>query len=34
MVPEIVDQGLVRYLVGKNELVRLKAGLLREDASW
>jgi amino acid transporter len=31
MVPEIVDQGLVRYLVGKNELVRLKAGLLRED---
>jgi hypothetical protein len=31
MVPEIVDQGLVRYLVGKNELVRLKAGLLREE---
>ena len=30
MVPEIVDQGLVRYLVGKNELVRLKAGLLGE----
>ncbi|TMK14525.1 MAG: APC family permease [Actinobacteria bacterium] len=30
MVPEIVDQGLVRYLVGENELVRLKAGLLGE----
>jgi amino acid transporter len=30
MVPEIVGQGLVRYLVGANELVRLKAGLLGE----
>jgi amino acid transporter len=30
MVPEIVDEGLVRYLVGKSSLVRLKASLLRE----
>jgi hypothetical protein len=30
VVPEIVDEGLVRYLVGKRALVRLKAGLLRE----
>jgi amino acid transporter len=30
MVPEMVDEGLLRYLVGKNALIRLKAGLLRE----
>jgi amino acid transporter len=30
MVPEMVGEGLFRYLVGKNALVRLKAGLLRE----
>jgi amino acid transporter len=30
MVPELVGEGLLRYLVGKNALVRLKAGLLRE----
>jgi amino acid transporter len=30
MVPEMVGAGLFRYLVGKNVLVRLKAGLLRE----
>jgi amino acid transporter len=30
MVPEIVGQSLVRYLIGKNAIVRLKAGLLRE----
>jgi amino acid transporter len=30
MVPEMVGEGLLRYLVGKNALVRLKAGLLRE----
>jgi hypothetical protein len=30
MIPEIVGEGLLRYLVGKNALVRLKAGLLRE----
>jgi hypothetical protein len=30
MVPEIVGENLFRYLVGKNALIRLKAGLLRE----
>jgi amino acid transporter len=30
MVPEMIGEGLFRYLVGKNALVRLKAGLLRE----
>jgi amino acid transporter len=30
MVPEMVGENLFRYLVGKNALVRLKAGLLRE----
>jgi amino acid transporter len=30
MVPEMVGESLFRYLVGKNALVRLKAGLLRE----
>jgi len=30
MVPEMVGESLLRYLVGKNALVRLKAGLLRE----
>jgi amino acid transporter len=30
MIPEIVEEGLVRYLVGKRSLVRLKAGMLQE----
>jgi len=30
MVPEMVEENLFRYLVGKNAVVRLKAGLLRE----
>jgi Amino acid permease len=30
MVPEVVGENLFRYLIGKNALVRLKAGLLRE----
>jgi hypothetical protein len=30
MVPEVVDEGLFRYLVGKSALIRLKASLLRE----
>jgi amino acid transporter len=30
MVPEVLGENLFRYLIGKNALVRLKAGLLRE----